>query len=74
MPCLIVHDEKDKKIPIDWAINTSKFIKEIYQKYKIGDKEYPCFHRTSRLGHRRILRDDNVADIVVEFIANIKKD
>ena len=71
-PCLIVHDEKDKEIPIDWAINSSKFIQEKYQKYKIGDKEYPCFHKTTGLGHRRILRDDNVVDVVVEFISNIK--
>ena len=72
-PCLIVHDEKDKEIPIDWAINSSKFIQEKYQKYKIGDKEYPCFHKTTGLGHRRILRDDNVVDVVVEFISNINK-
>ena len=73
-PCLIVHDEKDKEISIDWAINSSKFIQEKYQKYKIGDKEYPCLHKTSGLGHRRILRDDGVVDVVVDFISNIKID
>ena len=72
-PCLIVHDDKDKEIPIEWAENSSKFIQEKYQKYKIGDKEYPCFHKTSGLGHRRILRDDNVVDVVVDFISNIKE-
>ena len=71
-PCLIVHDDKDKEVSIDWAINSSKFIQERYQKYKIGDKEYPCLHKTSGLGHRRILRDDGVVDVVVEFISNIK--
>ena len=71
-PCLIVHDEKDKEIPIEWAENSSKFIQEKYQKYKIGDKEYLCFHRTSGLGHRRIIRDDNVVDVVVDFISYIK--
>jgi len=71
-PCLIVHDDKDKEIPIDWAINVSKNIPEQFQTYKIGDKEYPCFHKTSGLGHRRILRDDNVVNVVVDFISNIK--
>lgn len=71
-PCLIVHDEKDKEVSMEWAINSSKFIQERFQKYKIGDKEFPCLHKTSGLGHRRILRDDGVVDIVVEFISNIK--
>ena len=71
-PCLIVHDDKDKEVSIDWAINSSKFIPEKYQTYKIGDKEYPCLHKTSGLGHRRIMRDDNVVDVVVDFIDNIK--
>jgi len=71
-PCLIVHDDKDKEMPIKWAINSSKNIPEKYQTYKIEDKEYPCFHKTSGLGHRRILRDDNVVNVVVDFISNIK--
>ena len=71
-PCLLVHDDKDKEFPLEWAINSSKYIPEKYQTYKIGDKEYPCFHKTSGLGHRRILRDDNVVDLVVDFISNIK--
>ena len=71
-PCLIVHDDKDKEIPFDWGVNVSKHIPEKFQTYKIGDKEYPCFHKTSGLGHRRIIRDDNVANVVVDFISNIK--
>jgi pimeloyl-ACP methyl ester carboxylesterase len=71
-PCLIVHDDKDKEVSIDWAVNSSKFIPEKFQTYKIGDKEYPCLHKTSGLGHRRIMRDDNVVDVVVDFIDNIK--
>ena len=71
-PCLIVHDDKDKEVSINSAINVSKNIPEKYQTYKIGDKEYPCFHKTSGLGHRRILRDDNVVNVVVDFISNIK--
>ena len=71
-PCLIVHDDKDKEIPIDWAMNLSKYIPEKFKTYKIGDKEFPCFHKTSGLGHRRILRDDNVVNVVVNFISNIK--
>ena len=71
-PCLIVHDEKDKEVSIDWAINSSKYIPEKYQKYKIGDKEYPCLYKTSGLGHRRIMRDDGVIDVVANFIDNIK--
>ena len=71
-PCLIVHDDKDKEVDYNWALNSSKFIQEKYQKYKIGDKEYPCLHKTSGLGHRRILRDDGVVNIVVDFISNIK--
>ena len=72
-PCLIVHDDKDKEVSIDWAINSSKFIPKEFQTYKIGDKEYPCLHKTSGLGHRRILRDDNVVEVVVDFIDNIKE-
>ena len=71
-PCLIVSDENDKEVPIASAYNTSKHIQERFQTYKIGDKEYPCFHKTSGLGHRRILRDDNVVKVVVDFISNIK--
>ena len=71
-PCLIVHDDKDKELSIDWAINSSKFIPKEYQTYKIGDKEYPCLHKTTGLGHRRILRDDGVVDVVVDFISNIQ--
>jgi len=71
-PCLLVHDDKDKEIYFDWGFNVSKHIPQKFQTYKIGDREYPCFHRTSGLGHRRILRDDNVVNIVVDFISNIK--
>ena len=71
-PCLIVHDDKDKEVSIEWAINSSKYIQPKYQTYKIGDKEYPCLHKTSGLGHRRILRDDGVVDVVVDFISNIQ--
>ena len=70
-PCLLIHDDKDKEISINCSINSSKNIQEQFQTYKIGDKEYPCFHKTSGLGHRRILRDDNVVNIVVDFISNI---
>ena len=72
-PCLIVHDEKDKEVSIDWAINSSKYIPKEFQTYKIGDKEYPCLHKTSGLGHRRIMRDDNVVEVFVDFIDNIKE-
>ena len=71
-PCLIVHDDKDKEVSIEWAINSSKYIQQKYQTYKIGDKEYPCLHKTSGLGHRRILRDNGVVDTVVDFISNIQ--
>ena len=71
-PCLIVHDDKDKEVSIEWAINSSKYIQQKYQTYKIGDKECPCLHKTSGLGHRRILRDDGVVDTVVDFISNIQ--
>ena len=71
-PCLIVHDDKDKEVSIEWAINSSKYIQQKYQTYKIGDKEYPCLHKTSGLGHRRIMRDDGVVDVVVDFISNIQ--
>ena len=71
-PCLIVHDDEDKEMLFEYAYNSSKCIPEKFQTYKIGDKEYPCFHKTSGLGHRRILRDDNVVKVVVDFISNIK--
>ena len=71
-PCLLIHDDKDKEISIDCSINSSKNIPEQFQTYKIRDKEYPCFHQTSGLGHRRIIRDDNVVNVVVDFISNIK--
>ena len=71
-PCLVVCDENDKEVPIASAFNTSKHIQERFQTYKIGDKEYPCFHKTKGLGHRRILRDDNVVNVVVDFVSNIK--
>ena len=69
-PILIVHDENDKEIDFNWAVNVSKYVNEKYQKYHIGDKEFPCFHQTKGLGHRRILRDDGVVDVIVNFICN----
>ena len=69
-PILIVHDENDKEIPLNWAENVSKNIKR--KKYKIGDKEFSCFYKTSGLGHRRILRDDNVVQTVCDFISDGK--
>ena len=71
-PCLIIHDENDREVPIDSAINSSKYVPEKFQTYKIGDKEFPCFHKTSGLGHRRIIRDDNVVSLVVDFVLNIE--
>ena len=71
-PCLIVHDEQDKEVPFDGAVQVSKCIPQQFQTYKIGDKEYPCFHKTTGLGHRRILRDENVVSHVVDFSSNIK--
>ena len=71
-PCLIVHDEYDKEVPVECAINVSKNIPEKFQTYKINDKEFPCFYKTTGLGHRRIIRDDNVVKVVVDFISNIK--
>ena len=71
-PCLIVHDDKDKEVPVECAINVSKNIPENFQTYKIGDKEFPCFYKTTGLGHRRIIRDNNVVNVVVDFISNIK--
>ena len=69
-PVLIVHDENDKEIPIQDAENVSKNVK--YQKYFIGDKEFSCFYKTKGLGHRRIIRDDGVVDVVCNFIADAK--
>ena len=55
-----------------FPINVSKNIPEKFQAYKINDKEFPCFYKTTGLGHRRIIRDDNVVKVVVDFISNIK--
>ena len=71
-PCLIIHDENDKEVPIESAINTSKNIQEKFKTYKIGDSEFNCFYKTSGLGHRRIIRDDNVVKVVVDFVSNIE--
>jgi hypothetical protein len=71
-PCLLVHDENDKEVLIEWATKTSKCVPEQYKTYKIGDKTYPCLHKTKGLGHRRIMRDDGVVDVVVDFISNIQ--
>ena len=30
-PCLIVHDDKDKEVSIEWAINSSKYIQQKYR-------------------------------------------
>lgn len=69
-PVLIVHDENDKEIPFSDAENVSKNVK--YQKYFIGDMEYSCFYKTKGLGHRRIIRDDRVVDVVCNFITEAK--
>ena len=64
MEILIVNDDKDKEVSIDWDINSIKFIQKRYQKYKIGDKEYHWLHKTSGLWHRYFLRDDGAVDFI----------
>ena len=66
-----MHDDNDNLFPFDWITSCSNSINEKYQKYKIGDKEYPCLYRTSGLGHKDLLKDDQVLDVIVDFISTI---
>ena len=59
-------------MPIDLIINVGKNVQEKFKTYKIGDNEFNCFYKTSGLGHRRIIRNDNVLRLVADFISNIE--
>lgn len=67
IPILLIHDENDKELEIANAQIVGNCLN--YKKYKIGDKEYPCFYQSKGLGHRRIIRDEGIVDRVVEFFA-----
>ena len=53
---LIVHCEDDKEAMKDIALTLH------------GDMKNSTLHLTERLGHRRILRDEKVAEIVMNFL------
>lgn len=58
IPGLIIHDEHDEDIP--WQ--EGKAVSEIWKKAR--------FIKTSKLGHRRILRDAASIDAIVSFIVD----
>jgi len=68
IPILFVHDRNDKEIPFEKTVLLKDKMKR--KTYTVNGKIYPSFHETEKLGHRRILRDDNVANIVVDFLSN----
>ena len=72
IPVLIIHDENDKELPYTEPVEIAKLVKR--KKYKVGDKEMDCLHLTKGLGHRRIIRDDEVIRLAVEFIVNTLHD
>ena len=55
-PGLIIHDEKDKEVPV----SIGRKIDQVW--------ENSTFVETTGLGHQRILRDDRVVEIIVGFI------
>ena len=58
IPGLIIHDEHDEDIP--WR--EGKAVSDIWKNAR--------FIKTSKLGHRRILRDAASIDAIVSFIAD----
>jgi pimeloyl-ACP methyl ester carboxylesterase len=56
IPVLVVHDENDNEVPVSCAI-------EIQKKLKKG-----ALLITKQLGHRKILRDQHVAQQIINFI------
>ena len=57
MPCLILHDEEDRDVPVEAARLLAK---------KWTGAKLVC---TRGLGHRRILRDAKCVQLAAEFIA-----
>lgn len=68
IPIFIIHDENDKELPIAEAISNSKAC--INQNVMINNVKVPCLHITKGLGHRRIIRDDGVVKLAVDFLTN----
>ena len=56
IPVMIVHDELDKEVPISNAYELKQAWPE------------STFLKTQGLGHRRILKDSQVVDEIIQFI------
>eukprot|EP00833_Pecoramyces_ruminatium_P011093 jgi/Orpsp1_1/1185125/evm.model.c7180000092426.1 len=69
IPILLVHDLNDKEISFEKTAVLKDKMKN--KTYTINGKSYPSFYQTEGLGHRRILRDDNVVNMVVNFLSNV---
>ncbi|ORX65769.1 alpha/beta-hydrolase [Anaeromyces robustus] len=66
IPILFVHDLNDKEIDYEQTFVLKDKMKR--KTYTINGNIYSSFHKTVGLGHRRILRDENVVDVVVNFL------
>lgn len=65
IPVYIIHDENDKELPFTQAISNSKACQR--QNLVIDGKKVNCLHLSKGLGHRRIIRDDGIIKLVVDF-------
>jgi pimeloyl-ACP methyl ester carboxylesterase len=58
IPTLIIHDENDYEVPIFCGENIAKYLSN------------GTFYRSKKLGHRKILGDQEIINIAMEFIKN----
>jgi len=67
IPTLLIHDKKDKELDFNKACLSANLLP--HKNYKVNGQIKPCFYKSEGLGHRRILRDDDIVDRVVEFFS-----
>ena len=67
IPILLIHDKNDKELKFEYACKAAEHLP--YKNYKVNGEIKPCFFESEGLGHRRIIRDDNIVDRVVEFFS-----
>ncbi|KAG4085649.1 alpha/beta-hydrolase [Neocallimastix lanati (nom. inval.)] len=69
IPTLLIHDKNDKELDFEKAKETASHLSKKQYKVKSSGEVKPTFYESEGLGHRRIIRDDDIIDRVVEFLS-----
>eukprot|EP00833_Pecoramyces_ruminatium_P012674 jgi/Orpsp1_1/1186706/evm.model.d7180000052661.1 len=68
IPTLFIHDKNDKELSFEKAKETASYLSKKHYKVKSTGEIKPTFYESEGLGHRRIIRDDDIVDRAIEFL------